>query len=175
MSRNKKFALFLGCAMPPLLAGIVILLSYLGGPYEDGVHCERSQAEARCIVGRTRFFGLFGNSAFAVPESAIHAAKSVCATGRAGARGSASCSVYLMLDIGKVREILVSSYPMAGQADNATERLNAYFNDKSIKSIEISGTLLTTWLVVGVAPVLLVAVVLALRGRRLRRAGAPST
>jgi hypothetical protein len=125
-------------------------------------------------VGRTRFFGLFGNSAFQVPESDIGSAKSACAAGHAGGRGSASCNVYLMLDRGRVREILVSSYPMAGQADRATERLNAYFNDKSVKSIEIGETLLTTWLIAGVAPVLLVAVILMLRGRRLRRAGTPS-
>ena len=121
-----------------------------------------------------RFFGLFGNSAFAIPETAIRSAKSVCATGHMGGRSSAACNVYLMLDSGQFREILVSSYALAGQADGATERLNAYFNDKSAKSIEVSEALLTTWLIVGVAPVLLVAIILALRWLRLHHADTPS-
>lgn len=172
MSRNQKFALFLGCAMPPLLAGIVVLLSYLGGPYDDGVRCERSQTEARCIVARTRFFGLFGNSEFAIPESAIRSATSVCATGHASGRGSASCSVYLMLDSGQFAQMLVSSYALASQANIAAERLNAYFKDKSAVSIEIGESLLTPLLFVGVAPLVLGLVILALRWLRLRRTGA---
>lgn len=172
MSRNQKFALLLGCAMPPLLAGIVVLLSYLGGPYDDGVRCERSQTEARCIVARTRFFGLFGNSAFAIPESAIRSATSVCATGHGGGRGSASCSVYLMLDSGQFGQMLVSSYALASQADIAAARLNAYINDKSAKSIEIGQSLLTPLFIVGVAPVVLVLVILTLRRLRLRNTDA---
>ena len=172
MSRNQKFALFLGCALPPLLVGIVVLLSYLGGPYDDGVRCERAQTGARCIVARTRFFGLFGNSEFAIAQSAIRSATSVCATVHGGGRGSASCNVYLMLDSGPFRQLLVSSYALSGQADIAAERLNAYLNDKSAQSIEVGESRLTPWLLVGVAPVVLVLVILALRWLRLRRSDA---
>lgn len=57
----------------------------------------------------------------------------------------------------------VLSYEFERQANASTEKLNAYFSDKSMPSIEINEDVLTPFLVIGVAPVFLVGGILGLR------------
>jgi len=159
MTSNQKFALISCCALPPLLAGAVLLLTWLGGPSEDGVRCNRSPTEAQCTVRRTRFLGLIGNTSFSVPESAIRGAKSACGTSHVGGRGGPSCYVYLIVDSGQFPDVLVSSYVFAGEANTAAGQLNKYLNDKSAKLIEIDESTLVPALLFGAVPILLVLLV----------------
>jgi hypothetical protein len=159
MSQNAKFLLIiLGAFSVAAIAGV--LLTGLSGPSDDGVRCERSPI-AQCTIGRTRFLGL-GKSSFSVPQQAIRGARSVCAIG--GRRSG--CNVYLLTD-GADGSILVSSYALAPPADSAAARLNEYFANPANPSVEIRDDVSTPALIFGVAPLLFVGLVIALRRWRL--------
>src|SRR5665213_3378891 len=159
MTSNQKFALISCCALPPLLAGAVLLLTWLGGPSDDGVRCVRSPTEAQCTVRRTRFLGLFGNTSYSIPESAIRGVKSTCGASHVGGRSGPSCNVYLIVDYGQFPDILIASYVFAGEANTAAGQLNHYLNDKSAKLIEIDESTLEPVLFFGAVPILLVVLV----------------
>jgi hypothetical protein len=122
----------------PLIAMVAsaLLLTGVFGPTDDGLRCARTLDKAECQVLRTRFFGLFGNSAFTIPESTVLGAKAFCTHYLlSGGHSAPSCNVYLTLDSGQ--RYLVSSYRFQAQADASANRLNDYISDKSARSIEI--------------------------------------
>ena len=117
---------------------------------------------------QTRFYGLFGNSAFTIQESAILGAKSVCSSGQVGGSRSPNCNVYLILNSGLHRSYPVLSYALADQANAAASKLNAYFADKATSSIDLKGPFLTPIALFGLVPVLVLAFVMGLRWWRSR-------
>ena len=171
MTSNKALLAVLAIA---LLAGVAsaYLLTAVFGPTDDGVRCARSPEGAQCQVLQTRFFGLIGNSSFALPESTIRGARAVCAPSRGVGRAAPSCTVNLVLDAGPqpvYPEYPVLSYSVLGQAEASATKLNDYFADKSAPSIEIRDEILTPLLLYGAAPILLLGIVVGgLRWWRLR-------
>lgn len=162
MDKLKRGALLIGLPVMVALAG-AYLLTGIFGPSDWGVRCVRSPV-SECQVLQTRFFGIFGNSHFAIPESTIHGARTVHPLpGHVGGRSSVSFTVALILDPEMQYPIYpVLSYRFQSQADAATERLNAYFNDRGITSIEIMEDLLDPALLAAVAPLLIVGVVVGI-------------
>jgi hypothetical protein len=158
MGQNAKFFMIVIGAFAVALV-VAFLLTGLSGPTDNGVSCVRSPAAA-CTVRGTRLFGVIGNSAFSIPESTIHGARSVCAT--SGRRGG--CDVYLLAD-GYERGVLVASYALEPEADSAAHRLNEYFRNPGASSIEVNESILATVLLSGLVPVVIVLLVLALRRR----------
>lgn len=158
MSQNAKFLVIVIGAFAVALV-VAFFLTGLSGPTDAGMSCVRSPTPV-CTVRRTRLFGLVGNSRFSIPESAIHGARSYCAT--SGRRGS--CGVYLLAD-GYGQGVLVSSYALEPQADSAATRLNDYFRNPAASFIEINESIATTVLISGVIPVAIVCLILALRRR----------
>lgn len=163
VSQNAKFLIIVIGAFTLALI-VAFLLTGLSGPTDDDLSCVRAPV-AECAVRRTRLFGLVGNSAFSIPESAIHGARSVCAT--SGRRGG--CNVYLLAD-GYEQGVLVSSYALEPQADSAAQRLNEYFRNPAASSIEINESIVAPVLLSGVVPVAIVLLVLALRRRNFASA-----
>ena len=168
MSNERTFLVFLA-GLLPIMAAVALVLTFLGGPSEDGLRCTRSTSEAQCQVRRTRFLGLFGNSTFTVPEADIRGAKSVCASAHVGGRGSANCVVDLITNYGANGDILVLSYTATGQADAAAKQLNDYLGNSIATSVEIKEDVLTPVLIIGLAPIVLVVFIVALRLWRRRR------
>ena len=108
-------------------AASAYLLTAVFGPTDAGLRCVRAPDGAECQVLQTRFFGLFGNSSFAIPESTIRGAKAVCAQSRVGGRAGPSCTVNLILDAGphaRYPEYPVLSYSLLGQAEASAKKLN---------------------------------------------------
>jgi hypothetical protein len=144
----------------------LLLISVLNGPTEDGLRCTRNGGSpGECQVLRTRFFGLFGNTAIPIPESDIRGAKAVCATSRVG-RASASCNVYVVDARGGY---LVLSYPLQPEADAAAARINAYLADGTRPAFEMRESVRSVLLLRLAIPALLVGLVLGMRVWRLRR------
>jgi hypothetical protein len=167
---RKTIALLIGIPLVAMV-GSAFLLSAIFGPTDNGLRCSRMAERAACDVLQARFFGLAGNSRFGISESTIRGAKALCATGKVGGRGSASCNVYLELESGQNYPVM--SYALHQQADASAKRLNEYFEDKSASSIEIKEDLMTPILLSGVAPVAVVVLVLGLR-RLGFRSGRPA-
>ena len=168
LERNRKVFLIFTSALIPALAASAFLLTAVSGPTDDGLRCTRSGDSAVCQVRQTRFYGLFGNSAFTIQESAILGAKSVCSSGQVGGSRSPNCNVYLILNSGLHRSYPVLSYALADQANAAASKLNAYFADKATSSIDLKEDLLTPIALFGLVPVLVLAFVMGLRWWRLR-------
>jgi hypothetical protein len=162
---NKPVLLIIPISLVAMVA-CAFLLTAVFGPSDNGLRCSRSSGIAGCQVFQTRFFGLFGNSSFTIPESSIRGAKGICATSKVGGRGGPSCNVYLTLDSGQDYPVL--SYPFESPAEASAKKLNAYFADKSAPSIAIGEDRTTPWLVSGGVPLLFVTVILGLRWWRLR-------
>lgn len=162
MSKNRQFLLFVAVAVIPISVGSAFLLTGVFEPSDNGLRCARSFGESVCEVRQTRFFGLAGNTSFTLPESSISGAESICAAGQVG-RASPDCLVYLNLTAGPYPRYPVLSYSWFEPARAAAVRLNDYFRDKSVPSIEIKEDVLTPVLLFGVAPVLLVSLILGLR------------
>ncbi|HET7561400.1 MAG TPA: hypothetical protein VFJ87_03345 [Rhodanobacteraceae bacterium] len=152
MDMNPRTLLIFAAIFVLVVAGFGYLLATLPSSSDWGVHCTRSGSEASCEVSQTRFLGVFGNSSFTIPETAINGAKTSCSgTGRR----SHSCTVDLLLSSGRYRDYPVLSYPLRGAADASTQKLNAYFADRSMPEIRIMDDISRTmWIVV--LPMLLV-------------------
>ena len=163
MNKNKLFLWILAGALLPMAAATVFLLTTLGGPTENGLRCARSSVVAECEVQRTRFLGLFGNSAFTVPESSLRGAKYLCGSTKVGGRGSPSCNVYLTRASDPDQDIVVLSYALSDPADAAVKQLNHYFQNQSARWIEIKPDLLTPVGLFALAPILFVAVIMGMR------------
>jgi hypothetical protein len=157
----------------PLLAVVAaaFLLTAIFGPTDDGLRCARTPHKAECEIRQTRFFGLSGNSSFAIPESSIRSAQAFCSTTKVGGRGAPSCNVYLSLDSGQDYPVL--SYQIRSQAEASAKRLNDYLGEKSSQSIEIKEDVLTPLLLSGVVPILFVAIVWGVRKSRFAVPPAP--
>lgn len=151
----------------------LVLIALLNGPTEDGLRCARSGgAPGECQILSSRFFGLFGNSATAIPEADLGGARVSCGTSQVG-RASASCNVYVA-DARGGYLALVLSYPLKPEADAAAARINSYLADKTRPDLEIRESVRSVLLLRLVAPALVVAIVLGLRGWRLRRVTRPA-
>ncbi|MGH9513910.1 MAG: hypothetical protein ACRD2U_17420 [Terriglobales bacterium] len=162
---KKQFIWVVGISLMAMLMSAA-LLGAVFGPTDDGLRCTRTQNDAECEIRQTRFFGLLANSSFAIPESEIRGAKSFCPAAKVGGRGGASCNVYLVLNSGKNYPVL--SYAIYSQADSSARRLNDYFQNRTAQSVEIGEDLLTPILLFGIAPLLFVLLVVALRTLKLR-------
>ena len=166
VTQDKKLFLVVALAVvSAALAGFVLTAVF--GPSDNGLLCARSSGQAECQILQSRFFGLFGNTAFAIPETSIRGAKTVCSHQGVG-RASFSCTVDLILKSGRYRDYPVLSYGFRGQADAATSKLNEFFGNPSAQSIDLSEDVLTPFLTFGIAPILLIALVMGLRWLRLR-------
>ena len=150
----------------PLVAMIAsaFLLTAVFGPSDNGLRCSRTSERAECEVLQTRFFGLIGNSSFAIAESEIRDVKAFCP--KVGGRGGASCNVYLVLNSGQ--EYPVLSYALSVQAAASAKKLDDYFQDRSARCIEMREDLMTPVLLSGGVPVLFVALIFVLRKLRFR-------
>lgn len=166
-SSGKAIATVVAVAIGAMLMALVVL-SLLNGPTEDGLRCARSGgAPGECQILRSRFFGLFGNSATAIPEADLGGAQVSCGNSQVG-RASASCNVYVADAPGGYR-ILVLSYPLKPEADAAAGRINGYLADQTRPDLEIRESVRSVLLLRLVAPALVVAIVLGFRRWRLRR------
>ncbi len=170
MTRQVRLmAMILALAVAGSMAGVLLLTAVLG-PSDWGVRCERAPV-AQCRIEQTRFFGLFGNSYFFIPESEIRGAETIRPLpGHVGGRGGGSFVVALELASNSQNSLYpVLSRQFQSEADAATDRLNAYFRDKSTPSIEIADDLSTPLLIYGGGPLGLVGALLVLRWWKFRR------
>jgi hypothetical protein len=168
VAKDNRFLLIFLLALIPTLVAVAFLLTAIFGPSDNGLRCERLQDHSECQIRQTRFFGLYGNSAFAIQQSTIRGATSVCSTAHMGGRAGPSCIVYLILDSGPYRKYPVLSYALAGQADASAKKLNDYFNDKSAASVEVKEDILTPVLIFGLPPVMSVVLLVGLHWWRVR-------
>ena len=107
------------------------------GPTDIGVSCARA-GTAECRVLQTRLLGLVGNSSFALPESQIRGARTIAPIAHGGGHGRGAYRVALVLDpAARYPEYPVVSYDFKSDADAATAKLNAYFNDRTTPSVEL--------------------------------------
>lgn len=148
-------------------------LGALFGPTDNGMRCTRSATEGSCLLSRTTFLGLAGNSAFSIPESSIRGAVVECAKRGVGAPAGPSCAVHLVLESGE-RQI-VSSYALRSEARSAAGRINEYLRDRTVPELVISENTLTPLLLFAVLPVVIVLATLVggrwWRARAVRHAG----
>jgi len=167
---NRKAVTLVAAVSLLAMLSCAFLLTAVFGPVNDGFRCARFAGRAQCEVRQTRFFGLYRNSTFTIPESSIRGAKAACGQQHAGGRPSPNCLVYLALDSG--REYPVSSYVFGGRAYAAARKLNDYFDDKSAGSIALTDDVWTPALI-AIGTVAFMSAIAALRWWRVRN-GRPS-
>ena len=171
LTNLRKLAIFV-IGLPLVIAlGSAFLLTAIFGPSDLGVQCVRSP-EPECRILQTHFFGLLGNRSFSVPETAILGVKTVRSRSAAGRQSAPVFTVNLVLTPGSsYPDYPVLSYALESQAESATNKLSAYFKDKSAPSILIKDDVLTPVVLEGLAPVaLLGGVVFAVWLWRFRKA-----
>jgi hypothetical protein len=164
VSLTNKRKILLVVVLPVCAAlGAAFLLTGFLGPSDWGLRCTRSPAR-ECRVLQTRLLGLVGNSDFAIPEEEIRDVRTVRSLpNTVGSRTAPVFTVNLILDPKwPYPSYPVLSYKFERQADSSTEKLKAYFDDKSVPSVEIKEDVLTP-LAVGLAPVVFVAGIVGLR------------
>ncbi|MEO7043277.1 MAG: hypothetical protein ABI035_13530 [Gemmatimonadaceae bacterium] len=168
MNSRKSIALVISVVVVAMVAS-AWALGALMGPTDNGMRCTRTAAGGSCELLRTTFFGLFGNSAFTLPESTIRSATYECPTNSVGARHSSACAVFLTVASGDRQ--LVSSYALPNQAEAAAKRINNYLGDRSVPSLEVDDSVATPVLLYACLPVLVVlgGMGIGLLRRRARR------
>ena len=145
-TRTRMLVVIAALAVSGSVAGVIALTGALG-PTEWGLRCARAPTAA-CVIEQTRFFGVFGNSAFSIPEERIRGAKTVAPrAGHVGGRGGAAYSVALVLEpTAPYRVYPVLSYAREAEAEAATARLEAYLRDRSQAAIVIEDSPFTDFL-----------------------------
>ena len=135
-AKTRKFVIVLTVAAVPFAAAMVLALSSISGSPVIGVRCTCSSGPARCEVLQSRFLGLIGNTAFAIPEAEIRGARTLRPIPHPG-RGSGEYAVSLMLKTDAYSDYLVFHTHFFERADAAAHRLNEYFADPRATSIEL--------------------------------------
>jgi len=164
--KSRKFLIVLAVAAAPFCLAMVLLLTSVFGSPTVGVRCTRGGGPARCEVLQSRFFGLAGNSAFAIPESEIQGARTLRPLPHPG-RGSGEYSVSLMLKTGAYRDYPVLHSQFFDRADAATRKLNDYFTDTGARSIELREDF--SEITLFFAPLVIIGVLTGLAARRRAR------
>lgn len=159
MDRTRTFLIVLVISAVPFAVVTTLLLTSAFGSTDFGLRCARNSQGDECEVLQSRFLGLSDSRSFAIPQSDILGAKTLCSS---SGRSGANCTVNLLLKSGPYRVYPVLSYPLFDSADASTRKLNAYLNDATATSIEMKDDF-TTIMIFAVAPLLIVLVVLALR------------
>lgn len=153
---RKQVALVVGVFLMGMTLAI-FLFTGVFGPTNNGLDCERSLERTSCRVFQTRFMGLIGDSSFSITESAIAGAKASCA--------SSICTVYLKLINGQ--EYPVLSYSSQSKAETSAQKLNDYFRNRSVRSIEMNEDILKPYLLFGGVALLVAGIVLVMRWWRV--------
>src|SRR6185437_2819797 len=149
------------------LACVWVLTGWVG-PTDIGLRCTRA-GTAECRVLQSRLPGIVGNSSFVLAESQIRGARTIAPIAHGGGRGRGTWRVALLLDpAARYPEYPVVSYDFESDADAATARLNAYFNDRTTPSIEIR-TPASPLLMIELAVMALVGLLVLVLIRRARR------